>query len=48
MIIADGTSVLSRSLFLFKVFYFDDYLTVKKGEELHGTFASRPNERNER
>merc|ERR1712133_9653 len=30
------------------VFYFDDYLTVKKGEELHGTFASRPNERNER
>merc|ERR1712142_340199 len=30
------------------VFYFDDYLTVKKGEELHGTFASRPNDRNER
>merc|ERR1712088_350392 len=30
------------------VFYFDDYLTVKKGEELHGTFGSRPNDRNER
>jgi len=30
------------------VFYFDDYLTVKKGEELHGTFACKPNERNVR
>lgn len=30
------------------VFYLDDYLTVKKGEELHGTFACKPNERNVR
>jgi len=30
------------------VFYFDDYLTVKKGEELYGTFACKPNERNVR
>merc|ERR1719447_1489413 len=30
------------------VFYFDDYLTVKKGEELVGTFDCRPNERNVR
>uniref|UniRef100_A0A182PN09 type I protein arginine methyltransferase n=1 Tax=Anopheles epiroticus TaxID=199890 RepID=A0A182PN09_9DIPT len=30
------------------VFYFDDYLTVKKGEEVHGTFKMKPNVRNNR
>jgi len=30
------------------LFYFDDYLTVKKGEELHGKFSCKPNERNNR
>ena len=28
------------------VFYFDEYVTVKKGEELFGVFACSPNERN--
>lgn len=30
------------------VFYFDDYMTVKKGEEIYGTFKMKPNERNNR
>ncbi|KAG7167282.1 arginine N-methyltransferase 1-like [Homarus americanus] len=30
------------------VFYFDDYLTVKHGEEIFGTFTMKPNERNNR
>ncbi|XP_014100865.1 protein arginine N-methyltransferase 1 [Bactrocera oleae] len=30
------------------VFYLDDYLTVKKGEEIVGTFKMKPNERNNR
>jgi len=30
------------------VFYFDDYLTVKKGEEIQGTFKMKPNVRNNR
>lgn len=30
------------------VFYFDDYMTVKKGEEVTGTFQMKPNERNNR
>lgn len=30
------------------VFYFDDYLTVKKGEEIYGTFKMKPNVRNNR
>jgi len=30
------------------VFYFDDYLTVKKGEEIFGIFKMKPNERNNR
>ncbi|XP_046402126.1 protein arginine N-methyltransferase 1-B isoform X3 [Ischnura elegans] len=30
------------------VFYFDDYLTVRKGEEIYGVFSMRPNERNNR
>ena len=28
------------------VFYVDDYLTVKKGEELHGKFSCTPNKSN--
>ena len=28
------------------VFYFDDYLTVKAGEELYGVMSIRPNKRN--
>jgi type I protein arginine methyltransferase len=28
------------------VFYFDDYLTVKAGEEIYGVIAIRPNKRN--
>jgi len=30
------------------VFYLDDYLTVKHGEEIFGTFTMKPNERNNR
>ncbi|XP_063222637.1 protein arginine N-methyltransferase 1-like [Bacillus rossius redtenbacheri] len=30
------------------VFYFDDYLTVKRAEEIHGRFCMRPNARNNR
>lgn len=30
------------------VFYLDDYLTVKKGEEINGVFKMKPNERNNR
>lgn len=30
------------------VFYFDEYLTVKKGEECRGVFQMKPNERNNR
>lgn len=30
------------------VFYFDEYMTVKKGEEVFGTFQMKPNERNNR
>ncbi|KAI9576323.1 protein arginine N-methyltransferase 1-B [Glossina fuscipes] len=30
------------------VFYLDDYLTVKKGEEITGIFKMKPNERNKR
>lgn len=26
----------------------DDYITAKKGEEIHGTFAMNPNEKNNR
>lgn len=28
------------------VFYFDEYLTVKKGEDIYGTFSMKPNARN--
>jgi protein arginine N-methyltransferase 1 len=28
------------------VFYLNDSLTVKKGEEIHGTFSCKPNQRN--
>lgn len=28
------------------VFYFDDYMTVKKGEEIAGVFSMKPNPRN--
>lgn len=30
------------------VFYFEEYMTVKKGEEIYGTFEMRPNPRNNR
>ncbi|XP_037944680.1 protein arginine N-methyltransferase 1 [Teleopsis dalmanni] len=30
------------------VFYLDDYMTVKKGEEITGTFKMKPNQRNNR
>ncbi|XP_076310909.1 protein arginine N-methyltransferase 1-like isoform X2 [Tachypleus tridentatus] len=30
------------------VFYFDDYLTVKKGEEVYGVFSMKPNPKNKR
>ena len=30
------------------VFYLNDYLTVKGGEEMNGTFAMKPNDRNNR
>lgn len=30
------------------VFYFDDYITAKKGEEVFGTFSMHPNEKNNR
>ncbi|XP_066276058.1 protein arginine N-methyltransferase 1-like isoform X1 [Branchiostoma lanceolatum] len=30
------------------VFYMEDYLTVKRGEEIYGTFNMRPNKRNNR
>jgi len=30
------------------VFYFDDYLTVKAGEEVYGVISLRPNKRNNR
>jgi len=30
------------------VFYFDDYITVKKGEEVYGVFAVKPNKANHR
>merc|ERR1712018_939582 len=30
------------------VFYFDDYITVKKGEEVYGVFAVKPNKSNHR
>jgi len=30
------------------VFYLDDYITAKKGEEIHGTFGMNPNEKNNR
>jgi len=30
------------------VFYFDDYLTVKKGEEIYGMFTMKPNVKNNR
>ncbi|XP_039283340.1 protein arginine N-methyltransferase 1-like isoform X2 [Nilaparvata lugens] len=30
------------------VFYFDDYITVKKGEEIYGTFSMKQNARNVR
>ncbi|XP_014214614.1 protein arginine N-methyltransferase 1 isoform X2 [Copidosoma floridanum] len=30
------------------VFYFDEYMTVKKGEEIEGTFTMQPNARNYR
>lgn len=30
------------------VFYFDEYMTVKKGEEVYGVFSMKPNERNYR
>jgi len=28
------------------VFYFDDYMTVKAGEEIYGVIAIKPNKRN--
>jgi len=28
------------------VFYMDDYITVKKGEEVNGVFHMKPNQRN--
>jgi len=28
------------------VFYMDDYITVKKGEEVNGVFHLKPNQRN--
>lgn len=28
------------------VFYLDDYITAKRGEELYGTFKMKPNEKN--
>ena len=30
------------------VFYLEDYVTCKRGEELHGVFRMKPNERNKR
>ncbi|XP_018322897.1 protein arginine N-methyltransferase 1 [Agrilus planipennis] len=30
------------------VFYFEDYMTVKKNEEIYGTFSMKPNPRNNR
>nr|CAH7759472.1 unnamed protein product [Callosobruchus chinensis] len=30
------------------VFYFEDYMTVKKNEEIHGVFTMKPNPRNNR
>lgn len=30
------------------VFYFDEYMTVKKGEEIYGNFSMEPNARNYR
>lgn len=30
------------------VFYLDDYITAKKGEEIYGTFSMQPNEKNNR
>lgn len=30
------------------VFYFEDFLTVKRGEEVYGTFSMKPNSRNNR
>ena len=30
------------------VFYFDDYLTVKAGEEVYGVISIKPNKRNQR
>ncbi|XP_040062728.1 protein arginine N-methyltransferase 1 isoform X1 [Ixodes scapularis] len=30
------------------VFYFDDYMTVKKGEEISGVFSMKPNPKNKR
>ncbi|XP_030845562.1 protein arginine N-methyltransferase 1 [Strongylocentrotus purpuratus] len=30
------------------VFYLDDYITAKRGEELYGTFKMKPNEKNNR
>lgn len=30
------------------VFYLDDYITAKKGEEVYGTFSMQPNEKNNR
>jgi protein arginine N-methyltransferase 1 len=30
------------------VFYLNDYMTVKKNEEIYGTFSMKPNQRNNR
>uniref|UniRef100_A0A8C5SFL8 Protein arginine N-methyltransferase domain-containing protein n=1 Tax=Laticauda laticaudata TaxID=8630 RepID=A0A8C5SFL8_LATLA len=30
------------------VFYLEDYLTVRRGEEIYGTISMKPNEKNER
>ena len=30
------------------VFYLEDYITAKKGEEVYGRFRMRPNDRNKR
>lgn len=30
------------------VFYLDDYITAKKGEDIYGTFSMQPNEKNNR
>lgn len=40
--------ILTFSLFQQTVFYLDEYITAKKGEEVSGTFSMQPNEKNNR